>query len=319
MPISLHFPQSAALLAVLTLAAPTVRAQTTTAKDGSLNGRIQQFTGILRPAVAGYTQPISTSLGTALNSGLFRSADVHGLLGFEVGVQIIGVMVPDKDRLFTVDLFNPLTGGTERITTSTAFGPTEGATVFGAGKVPGGIDFKYVPVLIPQAMVGLPIVGEVMVRYLPKVQISKDIGELELLGVGLRHDLDHYIPFFPVDVALGAAYQQFKVGTTATSKNFAVNLVVSKSLPAKLVPIFIPYIGVQYESTKTDYSYTYTPQLTNGQSLAPVTIAYSQDGLNTGTRATAGFSLRVFPGYLNLGYSIGKYQAANLGLGLSFR
>ena len=51
-----------------------------------------------------YLQPFITAFGTDLNSGLFHTAKLHDILGFDVGIRMMGALIPDEDKLFTFAL-----------------------------------------------------------------------------------------------------------------------------------------------------------------------------------------------------------------------
>ena len=53
-----------------------------------------------------YVQPIVTSAGIGLNSGVYRTAKVHKLLGFDVTVNMTGISIPDKAKTYTFDTSN---------------------------------------------------------------------------------------------------------------------------------------------------------------------------------------------------------------------
>jgi len=48
----------------------------------------------------GYIGPFATAFGTGVNTGLYHTAKVHGWLGFDIGVKISAVKVPDEAKRY---------------------------------------------------------------------------------------------------------------------------------------------------------------------------------------------------------------------------
>ena len=87
-----------------------------------------------------YLQPFITAFGTDMNSGLFHTAKLHDILGFDVGIRMMGAMIPDDAMYYdfalpaTVPLINPVTmTDTLYLNSITLFGnaDTKAPTVFG--------------------------------------------------------------------------------------------------------------------------------------------------------------------------------------------
>ena len=99
--------------------------------------------------------------------------------------------------------------------------PVETATVFGGpGSVvsgPGGLQYQFqngqlktrlMPMAIPQATLGTLFGTEAVVRYaaIPKME---NFPHIDLVGVGVRHNISQYLPDLPLDVAAGATVGAF--------------------------------------------------------------------------------------------------------------
>ena len=56
----------------------------------------QHIESIVGDNVVNYMQPFATALGTAVNTGLYHTAKIHGIPGFDIGVRAIFIPIPDK-------------------------------------------------------------------------------------------------------------------------------------------------------------------------------------------------------------------------------
>jgi hypothetical protein len=65
---------------------------------------LHQFSQLGRDAAAGYLTPLMNGWGNDLNSGIYYSADLHSVLGFDVGVKLAMSKVTDGDRTYTLNL-----------------------------------------------------------------------------------------------------------------------------------------------------------------------------------------------------------------------
>ena len=57
----------------------------------------EQLKKLVGENAEGYIGPFATAFGTAMNSGLYHTGKVHGLLGFDVGIKMSLVTVSDED------------------------------------------------------------------------------------------------------------------------------------------------------------------------------------------------------------------------------
>ena len=294
-----------------------------------------------------YVKPLVTAFGTTMNTGLFNTAKVLKPFMFGLNVNMMLAFVPDEDKTFLPtrpDIFitNPVTGEDIYLYEE----PTEeSATVFGEDgiliehnpalddipgmqnatseldiQMPNGANLPLVPFLMPQFNLGLPFGNEIMIRGFPKVEISKDIGDLGFWGVGLKHSIDQYIPLIPIDIAIQASYQNLYVGDLLTFSNFNANLEVSKKLL-----MWTLYTGVGYDKTNVsaEYTYEYTTLVEDENTglFVPGTseqdIKFDVDGENE-MRMTAGFRFSLLLLKLYADYTISKYPVFNAGIGISF-
>ena len=258
----------------------------------------------------GYIQPLVDIMGANLNSGLYHTASTSKLFGFYVGVKAILGFVPSSAKTFTADFGSDYSPS--QVETATVLGDKDGGKTVRFKnaieiKLPGGLGLKAVPLLIPQVSVSTANT-EILIRYLPAIQISKDMGSINLVGIGLAHSISQYIPLFPIDLAVQGVYQRFKVGGyfEATALNF--NIHASKSFLLLTI-----YAGVGYETFSTKINYTYTVP---GSDISQQ-FTLELKGQNN-FRITAGIKLGLGFFDINADYSIGKFNVASAGIGFSF-
>jgi hypothetical protein len=58
----------------------------------------QQLAKLGHDAAVGYVTPLLSGWGNDLNSAIYYSADLHGILGFDVGVKIAMSKFTDADK-----------------------------------------------------------------------------------------------------------------------------------------------------------------------------------------------------------------------------
>lgn len=301
-----------------------------------------------------YVKPLVTAFGTTMNTGLFNTAKVLKPFMFGLNVNMMLAFVPDEDKLFTAvrpDLCieHPTTGELiylyedEELESATVFGEDGATFVHNTDlddpillalldlsqedvnsldiSLPGGINLPAVPFLMPQFNLGLPFGNEIMIRGFPKVEISKDIGDLGFWGIGLKHSISQYIPLIPIDIAIQAAYQNLYVGELLTFSNLNANLEVSKKLL-----MWTLYAGVGYDKTDVaaDYTYEYTTLVEDENvpglylpGTAEQHIKFDVDGENE-IRTTIGIRYSLLLLKLYADYTISKYSVFNAGIGVSF-
>ena len=258
----------------------------------------QHIESIIGDNVENYMQPFATGLGTAINTGLYHTAKIHGIPGFDIGVRAIFIPIPDDAGTY----FAKLTGK-DSVEVNTVFGPKESLSGF-----PAGLDIGFIPFAVLHLSFGLPRGTEVNLRYLPSFETNDDIPKIELLGFGLSHSLNQYfplpIPLLP-QLSVGYMYQTFKVEDLIESTHQAFNIRLSKS-----VPMLTVHVGAQFESSDMDLTFK------TGGIGEDITLELT--GENE-IRYTGGFRFTLFPFIgINADYSVGEYSAINVGLNFSF-
>jgi hypothetical protein len=139
--------------------------------------------------------------------------------------------------------------------------------------------------------------------------VPEEVGSAELIGVGVRHGLNTYLPFLPVDLAVQALWQEatlqdFDEQEVLKATSFAASLQASKRWG--VVSLFG---GVQTEETRLHVAYTFEDDEVS------VPIAFSMTGVQKG-RGILGVGLHLGPVQLHGSASIGQLTAYTVGLGL---
>lgn len=264
----------------------------------------QRIESIIGDNVENYMQPFATGLGTAINTGLYHTAKIHGIPGFDIGVRAIFIPIPDKALTYRAPIL--LDTSTDSVNASTVFGSTNAVDAY-----PGGLDIGVIGLGVLHLSFGLPMGTEVNLRYLPSFELfelNDDIPKIELLGFGLSHSLNQYfplpIPLLP-QLSVGYMYQTFKVEDLIESTHQAFNIRLSKS-----VPLLTVHVGAQFESSDMDLTFK------AGGIGEDITLELT--GENE-IRYTGGFRFTLFALIgINADYSVGEYSAINVGLNFSF-
>jgi hypothetical protein len=267
------------------------------------------FKGFIEKVTAqqidGYSKPFITAFSSAINSGLYHTAETHKIGGFDLTIKGVGVIIPDKDKIFTA--YVPPGGNQEW---STIFGPKRDDNLPIENINPGGMDVKLVPMAVPQLSFGLGNNFEIMIRFL-KFNLG-DFGDISLYGIGLKHNIKKYllnVPLFP-DISIQTTYQMLKAGDIVDSKSFAINTHLSENFL-----IFTIFSGLGYESTNVNLNYTVNDP---GSEFNGNKVTYSTNEKNN-LRFVGG--LRVKLGLLSLNgeINLGKYNSVSAGIGITFR
>ena len=87
--------------------------------------------------------------------------------------------------------------------------------------MPKGIGYNVVPAPMLQANVGLIKDTDITARYIPVTNI-KNLGDLSLTGIGIKHGLNQWLPggkLLPVDLSIMAAYTTLSLNDDINSES----------------------------------------------------------------------------------------------------
>lgn len=280
-----------------------------------------------------YIGPLMAGWGAGLNSGLFHSADLHNVLGFDIQVKATFAGLGDEDKTYMFQTpvipgflrgdgvspngypaevkVNTVVGGKDATVVKSNDGSTTLLTI------PGGLDLPAAPLVLPQVSIGLPFGLEVTGRFLPTTKLG-DAGKVNFIGFGLRHDIDQYIPLIPVDIAVHFFTQKFNYEDADGKKiisasGTAFGLEASKSLLFLTV-----YGGFQIENSSWDigpYDASFTVAGT------PQTINVPQFTVKGKNKSRLLVGARVLLAIINVhaDYSVSTTPVFTVGAGITFR
>lgn len=252
-----------------------------------------------------YMQPLADAFGANLNSGWYHSAYI-AKPGFQIyiGVSAMAAPIPAKNKTFTATtqgFFTPQ----QSAEAPTIFGNTNPVEVKGDGGTvyvfPGGLDLKNLPMAVPNLSIGSLFGTSASFRW-AAYDIGEDVGKVKLLGWGLTHSLDQYLPVEPFHVAFGFYMQQFAVGDIVDASGWLANVHASYQLSFVTL-----YGGLGYENSSLDISYTYEEDNSK--------VSFDLQG-NNNIRATLGFTVNMGPVKLNTDYSLASQSILTVGFGL---
>jgi hypothetical protein len=298
----------------------------------------------------GYFSPALKAFGTGLNQGWYTTAKVHKPLGFDLTATVSGVMIPTSEEFFMVHNKN-LQGGLSLVAdhegnTVTAEGSGSVPTVFGPRSTQSGFDYNgvdipgvrgfslkdkvkvnFLPVPIYSIGLGISKSTELKVRFLPTIQADHRRSEINMLGVGLLHDVKHYIPglrMAPIDLSLFAGFTRLNVdsqiGNSTQRGEFAVSSTTTQVLISKKLGPFTLYGGAGYDFINSSIRIKGHYDLNNnGQNDDGETNPIHVKATTSGPRATAGFRLKFAVFTLHGDYTIQNFSTFSTGFGINVR
>ena len=300
--------------------------------------------------LAAYADPLMTSLGVALGTGIFYSAYSHDVFEFDVGLRVMNVGIPASARYFTgTAVVCSLANGqldcydVEVENTSTIFGPGETTTVPTSGTAiaippvfPGGFDITSLPFAIPQVNIGLPFGFEIGLGYLPLAltfPLNRE-KNLYFLRLGGKLGINKF-PFLrkvtlPCALAIGGFYQRARLKGEAgvgevTMTLWNLQVLASRRLDTRSFFDVEPFVGAGIEGTKFNFQYDFEkviPDTVGGLPTDSIAVIedidvnfYQQSRL----RAIIGMTFYLGPVYLHYDYNIVTYKTHNIMLGVTVR
>lgn len=320
-------PALAALLAVSLLVLPSTSGAQTV--DGeSVTDRLTQLAD---ENAEMYLHPVTSGLGAGLNSGFFETAGSDDGIHVRVGLQASGSLIPASADSFELALPETFTYRDRTFEdpyvpvddrwSPTAAGEGSGAilepsselaqAIRDAGEdprayryqLPGGFDIPAVPLILGEASVQLPSGTGAMLRFLPEIDVSSEVGPISSFGFGLRQSVTAFFPRSPVDAAVAGGYQTLSLGETVDASGTSLDLIVSRDLD--LITVFA---AGGFEDTNVDVEYTLeNPTDVPGQPADSTTVSFTDDGENSG-HFTGGVRVDLFVARLSVSYTSAAYD-----------
>lgn len=293
---------------VAALLSPAVVAFPTTGRADVINDNLSAYTGV---NARGYLGPLKEAIGQSLNSGIYNSAHIP-TTGTYFRLEARGMLLSfkDEDRVFDAKAedFFP---GNQTVEASTIVGGTEGVSITDPGTgaiyhLPGGLDLDRLVLAAPQLTVGSVAGLEATVRYFAADIGDTDLGNISLIGGGLRYAVSPVIKA-PFDIAAMVFYQKFKLGDDfLDSDALTYGLQAGKSMPMLDV-----YGGVGLDRYKL--TVTYDSDVASGGRAEVELPAENDFHLALGATVHLGFL------HLNGEFNHAARSSFSVGVGLGMR
>ena len=313
--------------------------------------------------IQAYGEPLFKGFGVGMNSGWTNTAKPKGLLHFEIKFTTTAAFIPTSDQSFNVTKIG-LSSGVGPTNANNTIAPTIGGergsdgpelNIYDANhrvvdqfNLPSG-KLPVIPTPQIQATIGLIDGTDLTVRGFPKIDFGGDVGDVSMIGFGLKHDLTHYIfgpakILVPFNLSVMAAYSRLSLsdnlsvtpddgakpenGTTTTDfsnqhtdahfNSFLAQLIISKK-----VLFFTPFWAVGYNTASTHFAAVGNYPVTTRETLTQEYYSVYTNPVNinetsiSGFRTDVGFQLN-FGFSLYVAYSLAQYSSVTAGFGLSF-
>ncbi len=309
--------------------------------------------------VKAYLQPLPSGIGAGLNGGWVTSASAHKTLGFSIQIKGSLAFIPELGQAFDVsnlslnnvraadpsETISPTIGGIDELGPEVVV-EDDGQEV-ARFNLPQGSGIHFVPAPMIQASVGLIKNTDVIIRYIPEVEIG-DYGNFQMMGAGLQHELTQWLPagsFIPIDISVMAGYTRIDLSSrlnldpqpnaipdptysgnyenqraAVSFDTFTAKLIVGKDLSFVSV-----YGAVGYETATMevalmgDYPVPVAgPAGTTRTITVTDPLIYDQEGENKWS-LTGGVKLKLFFFDIYGSYTLAEYPVLTAGVGFSFR
>jgi len=288
-----------------------------------------------------YLRPFVTGFDMGLNANFIGGRDLVSTSkkipfarNFYIGFKFGAVLLTDQDKILNTEFNAPYKDQNGYIDPNayytlygapTAFGDKTkaianvtyidyyGTTQFATQEFIGGVlNTKFVPIILPEIGIGTFFNTDAKIRYIPTITVG-DFGSFGYLGFAVRHNFTGYFKKkLPVNIALQAGYQNFKVKDANDANIMATNTFFVNAQATKGFGIVSVYGGFQYEYSRTEINYTYTDL--SGYSV-PISFIMMGD---THYRGVAGANVKLGPVIFNLDFNIAYNLSVNSGLGVGF-
>ena len=280
-----------------------------------------------------YLNPLGNGLGAITNNGWYNTARPHKLLGFDATVSLSFLNISNEKKSFDPNSISNFSSPST--STPTILGKGNGATVEYQGeefKLPNQSPLFSILVL-PNLKLGLGIFKktEINGRFIPNYKYDAGFigkGEINMWGIGFKHDLLQWIPAIgntiPLSLSLQAAHTQM------TSKISILDQPVSMDIQATNINLIISknilmvcgYASIGYNSSST--TFRAGENITNSNSLnldeLEITLPIEMEFETVNElRANIGLKLSLAVITVSANHTISEYPVTTIGVGASLR
>ncbi len=312
-----------------------------------------------------YLTPFIDAFGANLNSGWYNTAKPHNLLGFDITISFNTAVVPSVARSYDLSALE-LTGEGDGIapTFSGKRDDNRPELAYHAHgyeltrfKVPNGTGVGYIPTPVLQAGVGLPFDTDIIVRYLPNIEIGST-GKMGLYGFGIKHSIKQWLPVIDripiINLSIMGGYTNFNTSSAVnvspelinenaidmTSDDvsfdnqeivFDVNSYTANLIGSIDIPFFVVYGSVGFAANTANLKmlgYYPIPTVEGGEVVFtddsvggkdPIDFTVQGDANKYIPRYNIGMTFKLGLFHLNFDYTYAHYSVASAGIAFSFR
>ncbi len=300
--------------------------------------------------VEGYVSPVMKSMSLGVNQGWYNTAKPHKTAGVDLTITVNGMYIPSSDKFYNVndlklsqiELSATQPAGINNGNVPTIFGPaiapsyqTKSDPNNSQFSGPAGKDLKKtigmksLPVPMYTLGFGLPKAIDVKIRFFPKSKF--DDLTVQMLGLGVMHDIKQYIPgikLLPFDLSVLAGFTNLKLDYALDPDHpdqhgiLSINSTTIQGIISKKVSVLTGYFGVGYNIAESNISLKGTYDIDDDQVVNDPDDV--KDPLNSnfaasGMRATVGLRLKLWVFTFHGDYTIQKYNSLSVGFGINVR
>ncbi len=312
----------------------------------------EQIRDLAENNAEGYLGAFPSLFGTAMNTGVFRTAKPHKLLGFDLTLNLMAVTVPEADKTFEFALLDqivlPIGDTGESVTLNSALlyanANLEAPTFFGSSDahriVPDG---TYLADQVSTALGGAPVspadlsnITNALTYELSGANINAVPMIVPQFSLGLIKDIEVTFGGFSIPLGDDNDFKFSRIGG---------KIGINQFIPT--IPLVFPAISLGFYSTSMTVGDVLEAKNTilslQASKSVPILTLYGGFGIESskvdiklnapdGTnlldfslegensfRTTIGVRIKLLLLSINADYNMGKYPSANAGIGLTFR
>ena len=280
-----------------------------------------------------YLNPLGNGLGAITNNGWYNTARPHKLLGFDATVSLSFLNISNEKKSFDPNSISNFSSPST--STPTILGKGNGATVEYQGeefKLPNQSPLFSI-LALPNLNLGLGIFKktEINGRFIPNYKYDAGFigkGEINMWGVGFKHDLLQWIPVIgntiPLSLSLQAAHTQMTSEISILDQPVSmdiqatnINLIISKN-----ILMVCGYASIGYSSSST--TFRAGENITNSNSFnldeLEITLPIEMEFETVNElRANIGLKLSLAVITVSANHTISEYPVTTIGVGASLR
>ena len=288
-----------------------------------------------------YLKPLGNGLGAITNNGWYNTARPHKLLGFDASVSLSFLNLSNEQKSFDPNSISNFSSSSN--STPTILGEGNGAVVEYQGnqnplffseafKLPNQNPLFSILVL-PNLNLGLGIFKktEINGRFIPNYKYEAGFigkGEINMWGIGFKHDLLQWIPVvgntIPLSLSLQAAHTQMTSKISILDQPVSmdiqatnINLIISKN-----ILMLCGYASIGYNSSSTTFRAGEDIANSNNFNLNELEISLpiemEFETVNE-LRANIGLKLSLAVITVSANHTISEYPVTTIGVGASLR